>query len=145
MGNVHLHTHTHTHTHAHTHTCTRNSNRGGVGLKVTWGSEPMGFFTRWNPLSSSPQYTILASHILVRRGRASNPKLELEGVVPEIEKAIQDIKEAEASKEGATATEATKFTVKEGEIVIDTMWGISAMVHNQSNLGFNKKRGAVDF
>ena len=37
------------------------------------------------------------------------------------------------------------FTVKEGDIVVDTYFGVSALIHNSSNLGFFKRRGAVNW
>lgn len=37
------------------------------------------------------------------------------------------------------------FTVKEGDIVVDTYFGVSALIHNSSNLGFFKRRGAINW
>ena len=74
--------------------------------------------------------------------------MKIDSMVPEIERAIQDLRRSGASEQGgeggATAT-PEDFKVKEGDIVFSTYFGLSALVHNQSHLGFNKRRGAVDW
>ena len=37
------------------------------------------------------------------------------------------------------------FCIKEGVIEVDTYLGVSALIHNSSNLGFFKRRGAVNW
>ena len=125
------------------------SNRSGKGLKISWGKdENVGLLERWNPLSSRIPYTIFTSHVLMQRGRVNNPQMKLDTLVTELERAVQAFQRANASRqpsgEGGEAV-VEEFKVKTEEIVIDTYLGVSALIHNQSHLGFNKRRGAVDW
>ena len=38
-----------------------------------------------------------------------------------------------------------EFKVKPGDLVVNSFVGLSAMIHNGSNLGFNKRRGAANW
>lgn len=130
------------------------STRKGKGLKVSWGTEEtLGFFGRWNPFNSRVPYTIFTSHILVRKGAVNNPQMTIENVVPELERAIQDLRRAANTEqsppggeaEGATAAEPTEFQVKNEDILFTTYFGLSASIYNQSSLGFFRRRGAVNW
>lgn len=59
---------------------------------MTWGKKesPLRFVDRWNPFSSKVPNTIFASHILVRRKKVVDPRMTIENVVSEFEKAIVD-------------------------------------------------------
>lgn len=112
------------------------------GLKILWGAdERPGFWARWNPMSANIPFTILTSHILLRRGKVNNLRLDIEDAKVKIEEAIRDYQRS--SKSEASGGEV--FTVKEGDIVVDTYFGVSALIHNSSNLGFFKRRGAVNW
>ena len=124
------------------------SSRIGKGLKVFWGKEEnVGLITRWNPFTSAIPYTIFTSHVLVCKGRTDDPRLKIENVIPELEQAVEDLRRAHASQqqEGEASASHVEFRVKQGDIVFNTYFGLSALVHNQSNLGFFKRRGAVDW
>lgn len=124
------------------------SSRTGKGLKVFWGKEEnVGLITRWNPFTSAIPYTIFTSHVLVRKGRTDDPRLKIENVIPELERAVEDLRRAHASQqqEGEASASHAEFRVKQGDIIFNTYFGLSALVHNQSNLGFFKRRGAVDW
>ena len=41
--------------------------------------------------------------------------------------------------------QTSEFVVKEGELLVNSLVGLSALVHNGSNLGFNKRRGAANW
>lgn len=101
----------------------------------------MGFFDQWNPFSGRIPYTIFASHMMVRRGRTDDPRLKISSAVQEIEQAIQDHRRSQAASSG----EGEGFALEEGDIVMDTYLGMTALVHNQSNMGFFKRRGLVDW
>ena len=58
-----------------------------------------GFFTRWNPMSSNVPYTIFTSHILVRRGRVNNIRLDIDNARVKIEEAIREFKRAQPSSQ----------------------------------------------
>ena len=128
----------------HVHTCTYT-------LKIFWGKqENVGFFDRWNPFSSKVPYTIFASHLMLRRGRVGNDQLKISKVVPVIEEAINDLRKAQFSQQqqseaSANASPPEEYHVKEGDVVIDSYVGLSALVHNDSNLGFFKRRGLMNW
>ena len=107
----------------------------------------MGFVARWNPFASRIPYTIFTSHVLIRKGRTDDPRLKIENVIPEVERAVEDLRRAHASQqqEGEASVSPAEFRVKQEDIVFTTYFGLSALVHNQSNLGFFKRRGAVDW
>lgn len=94
-SHVCFHAHTHIHTYTHTHTQSLHSSRKCKGLKILWGpDERPGFMARWNPMSSSIPYTILTSHILFRRGKVNNLRLDIEDAKVKIEEAIRDYQRA---------------------------------------------------
>lgn len=112
----------------------------------------MGFFDRWNPFSAKVPYTIFASHLMLRKGRVDNDQLRISKVVPELERAINDLRRAqqqqqpqqdEASASSSSALE--EYHVKEEDIVVNSYLGMSALVHNDSNLGFFKRRGLMNW
>ena len=43
------------------------------------------------------------------------------------------------------ASGGDEFTIKDGDILVDTYLGFSALIHNSSNLGFFKRRGAINW
>lgn len=127
--------------------------RTGKGLKIFWGrAGNVGFWDHWNPFTQRIPYTIFASHILFRRNRVTDPQLNVENAVAEIERAITDVRRTSTSGqqqhgEAATASPSTpeEFKVKQTDIVFDTYLGVSARIHNDSNLGYFKRRGLVDW
>ena len=109
-----------------------------------WGQEPIGFWTKWNPISSSVPYTIFASHILVTNKKLQDPKLTIETTIDPIETAILEFRQKAQSTESPPPS-LPEFQKIEGDIIIDYYLGLSAMIHNQSYLGFFKKRGALNW
>ena len=117
----------------------------------------MGFFDRWNPFSVRVPYTIFASHLMMRKGRVDNDQLRVSKVIPELEKAINDIRRAsapppqgqqgqdEASGASSASSVVEDYHVTEGDIVVGTYLGIGALIHNDSNLGFFKRRGLMNW
>ncbi len=71
--------------------------------------------------------------------------MKLDSLMTEVEKAVNDWRKAQPSGEGGSSARVEEFQVKQGDIVFDTYFGVSALVHNQSHLGFNKRRGAMDW
>lgn len=116
------------------------STRKGNGMKIIWGEEAISFWTKWNPISSAVPYTILASHVLVRNNKLVDRRLSLDTAIDDIESAIMECRQRVG--QGASAPE---FSKTEGNLVIDYYLGTSAMIHNQSYLGFFKKRGALNW
>ena len=93
-------------------------------------------------MSNKYAYTIFCSHILVRKGHVQDTRLSVVSFMPEVEKVLQEM-QTKTPPEGAS--NAVSFEIKKADIVLDTRLGLSAMVHNQSSLGFSKKRGLVDW
>lgn len=123
-------------------------------MKIYWNnsSDHVGFFTRWNPFSNNVPYTTFASHLLVRRRRINNSKLEITTFPQELEKAINDFRarvknsgEGGGNSASSSDESAADFKITEGPLVVDHYLGVSAMVHNQSFMGFFKKRGAINW
>ena len=106
----------------------------GKALKMSWGKdyEP-SFWERWNPFSTTIKHTVFQSHVLFQKGHASDAFLSVENFKTEVERAV------------AQGTENVAFKVQEGAVVIESYAGVAALVHNDSNLGFNKRRGGFDY
>lgn len=49
------------------------------------------------------------------------------------------------SSDGTTRRAGEDFHVTEGEIVVGHFVGLTALIHNESNLGFFKRRGALNW
>ena len=99
------------------------SYRGGRGLKVAWARDDnVGFMDRWNPLSSKIPHTIFASHILVRRNKVKNkPDLDIETVVPELERAVQEYQRAHGKVSFGCKADFTSVRIS-----MVFAWGIAA-------------------
>jgi hypothetical protein len=132
--------------------------RTGKALKIFWGKEEgMGFFDRWNPFSTRVPYTIFASHLMMRKGRVDSDQLRVAKVVPELETAINDIRRAgrtvqqqqdqedEASAADSASSVVEEYHVTEGDVVVRSYVGLGALIHNDSNLGFFKRRGLMNW
>ena len=87
--------------------------------------------------------------MLVRKGKLDDPRLLVDDAVYDIEQAVQDAKRAAVSSGQQTAppsAEATEeFRIQEAEIVCDTYFGFTALLHNRSNLGFFKRTGLASW
>ena len=115
----------------------------------------MGFFDRWNPFSNNVPYVIFASHLMMRKGRVDSDNLRVSKVVPELERAINDLRrqsveQLEQGPQGEEASAASpgtfeEYHVKEEDVVVECYVGIGALVHNDSNLGFFKRRGLMNW
>ena len=118
-------------------------------MKIVWGDQPVGFWTKWNPISSAVPYTIFTSHVLVMRKRIQDERMAIENVISSVEQAINDCRQRAVAAQQASSSEATpsipEFNITQGEIIFDYYIGLSALVHNQSFLGFFKKRGAINW
>ena len=116
-------------------------------MKIVWNKQDVSFWSRWNVGSTNIPYTILTSHILVRRNRSQNPLMQVESVPSELERAVRDFRRRVTSAQQTSQAESApeEFSVTEGDIVINYYFGLSALVHNQSYLGFFKKRGAINW
>ena len=115
------------------------SSRSGKGIKVWWGENPVSLATKWNPFSSTVPYTIFTSHVLLRRKQSNNPILNFESLPELLSQVIKEF-----NSESSTGASPDIPFVEE-DIVFDYYLGLSAMIHNQSYLGFFKKRGALNW
>ena len=50
---------------------------------------------RWNPFTAQIPFTMLSSHVLARRRAVHEPRLSVETLVPELERAVQEAKRAQ--------------------------------------------------
>ena len=118
-------------------------------MKIVWGEEPIGFWTKWNPISSAVPHTIFTSHVLIMRNRIQDERMTIENVLSPVEQAINNCRQRALAAQQASLSEATpsiaEFKITQGEIIFDYYLGLSALVHNQSFLGFFKKRGALNW
>lgn len=118
-------------------------------MKIVWGEEPLGFWTKWNPMSTTVPYTIFTSHVLIMRNRIQDERMTIENIISPVKQAINDCRQRALAAQQASSSEATptfpEFNITEGEIIFDYYIGLSALVHNQSFLGFFKRRGALNW
>ena len=110
---------------------TRRCNQ--VGLRIHWNAvkEP-GTFDYWNPWSKDIPHLTLTAHTSVQYNVAS----------PE----FVDFSALQKSLVAAATSDISRSLVTDEEpIVINMILGITALVHNQSKLGFSRDRGGVSF
>ena len=73
------------------------------------------------------------------RNQTDNPTLKFDDLPDQLQQAVKDYQSRAPS--GAVP----EVPVVEEDIVFDYYLGLTAMVHNQSFLGFFKKRGALNW
>lgn len=111
-----------------------------TGLRIFFSQHEPSFFQSWNPWSNEMPYFSLTSHVQSLL-TDSAPDLVQHGVFSKaLIEAITAAREAEPRKEGLSS-----FEVVEGDLEIYIYIGLSAMIYNQSRLGFCKDRGSVFF
>ena len=73
--------------------------------------------------------------------------MQIESIPAELEWAVRVFwtRVASVQQTSQTASVPEEFSITEGDIVIDYYFSFSALVHNQSCLGFIKKRGAINW
>ena len=110
---------------------TRRSNQ--VGLRIHWNAVKVpGTFDYWNPWSKDIPHLTLTAHTSVQYNEAS----------PE----FVDFSAMQKSLVAAATSDMSRSLVTDEEpIVINMILGITALVHNQSKLGFSRDRGGVAF
>lgn len=107
------------------------------GVRIHFAKLEPGLLQNWNPFSEMP-YVSLTSHRVFDLNPDSPAYVRIKG----FEKAlIQAINEARASEENKRSLGS--FEVVEEELPITVYLGLSAMVVNQSKLGYCKDRGNV--
>ena len=83
----------------------------------------------------------------MRRRRVNKPELSITAFPQELERAVNDYRSKmgtpNENQEGAAGV--VEFKVADAEISVNHYLGVSAMVHNDSYLGFFKKRGALNW
>ncbi|XP_028394279.1 tumor protein p63-regulated gene 1-like protein [Dendronephthya gigantea] len=104
-----------------------------VGLRIHWNSERVpGTFDFWNPWSKDIPHLTLTAHTSVKYNEAS----------PE----FADFSALQKSLVAAATSDISRSLVTDEEpIIINMILGITALVHNQSKLGFSRDRGGVAF
>ena len=112
-------------------------------MTVHWGDNPVSFTTRWNPFSSQVPHAIFTSHVLIMRNKSVNPRLKFDTLPEELVQAVKDFRAR--SQPSGEAVGGEEINIVEEDIVFDYYLGISAMIHNQSFLGFFKKRGVMNW
>ena len=109
------------------------SSHTGKALQVSWGKDyAPSFMERWNPFSTTLKVTIFQSHVLFQKAHRSDRHLSLDAFIADLLEVIKQAKGAD-------------FEITEGPVWSETYLGVAALVHNQSHLGFNKRRGGLDW
>ena len=110
------------------------------GLRIFLSHHEPGFFQNWNPWSAHMPYLSFASHVPSML-LDSPPDLSKHGLFSKaLIQAITEAREADPNQETLDS-----FEVVEGELEILVYVGLSAMIYNQSRLGFCKDRGNIFF
>ena len=92
---------------------------------------------------------------MLRKGRVDDDKLRVSKVVPLLEGAINDLRKAQVDQAlpqgvgeasaGPSPVQPEEYHVKEEDVVNDSYVGLSALVHNDSNMGYFKRRGLMNW
>ena len=112
------------------HCC--SSHKGNV-LKISWGKDHQpSFAQRWNPFSTDIRLALYQSHPMWKKGHSENKQLSVKDFMPELQKAVAKVKE-------------TEMPISNEPVYQGSYWGLGSLIHNQSELGFNKRRGGIDY
>ncbi|PFX32843.1 tumor protein p63-regulated gene 1-like protein isoform X1 [Stylophora pistillata] len=109
------------------------------GMRIFFSSVEPSFFQMWNPWSDMPYFT-LTSHVQSMLQDSPPDRSQHDPFSKALIKAITEAREADPHQERLGS-----FEVVEGDLQINIYLGLSAMVYNQSSLGFCKDRGSVFF
>ena len=110
------------------------------GLRIFHSHNEPGFFQTWNPWSNDIPYFSLTSHVQSLLIERPPDTVQHSVFCKALIEAITSAREADPNN--ATLS---SFEVVEGELEIYLYLGLSAMVYNQSKLGFCKDRGSIFF
>ncbi|XP_078374535.1 tumor protein p63-regulated gene 1-like protein isoform X1 [Oculina patagonica] len=111
-----------------------------LGVRIFLSHHEPGFFQTWNPWSADMPYMSFTSH--VRSLLMDSPPDHFQHSL--FSKAlIQAITEARETVPNQETLDS--FEVVEGDLMIYMYVGLTAMVYNQSKLGFCKDRGNIFF
>jgi hypothetical protein len=109
-----------------------HSHKGNV-LKISWGKDHQpSFAQRWNPFSTDIRLALYQSHPMWKKGHSENKQLSVKDFMPELQKAVAKVKE-------------TEMPISNEPVYQGSYWGLGSLIHNQSELGFNKRRGGIDY
>ncbi|CAB4002916.1 Hypothetical predicted protein, partial [Paramuricea clavata] len=110
---------------------TRRSNE--TGLRIHWNAVKVpGTFDYWNPWSKDIPHITLTAHTSVKYNAVSPECVDFSALQKSLVAA-------------ATSDISRSLVMDEEPIVINMILGITALVHNQSKLGFSRDRGGVSF
>lgn len=110
------------------------------GIRLFLSHQEPGFFQAWNPWSADMPYLSYTSHVqstfLDSPPDHSQHSLFSKALI----QAITEAREADPNQETLDS-----FEVVEGDLEIRVYVGLTAMIYNQSRLGFCKDRGSILF
>lgn len=111
-----------------------------AGVRIFLSHHEPGFLQSWNPWSADMPYLSFTSHVQSLL-MDSPPELSQHSVFSKaLIKAITEARETVPNQETLDS-----FEVVEGDLEIYMYIGLTAMIYNQSKLGFCKDRGNVFF
>ena len=110
------------------------------GLRIFCSSQEPGFFQKWNPWYDEMPYISLTSHVQSVLVESPPEAVQHSLFSKALIDAITNARETEPNREIINS-----FEVVEAELEIYVYIGLSAMIYNQSKLGFCKDRGNVFF
>ncbi|CAH3107925.1 unnamed protein product [Porites lobata] len=110
------------------------------GLRIFYSHQEPSFFQNWNPWSNEMPYISLTSHVQSALVESPPEAVQHSLFSKALIDAITNARETEPNREILNS-----FEVVEAELEIYVYIGLSALVYNQSKLGFCKDRGNVFF
>ena len=111
-----------------------------LGVRIFLSHQEPGFFQAWNPWSADMPYLSYTSHVHSTL-LESPPDHSQHGLFSKaLIQAITEAREADSNQEARDS-----FEVVEGDLEIRVYVGLTAMIYNQSKLGFCKDRGTIFF
>ena len=108
------------------------------GLRIHYGHSDPGFFQTWNPFSRDLPYVTLTDHALVEVLNSAPQHMRKSSFQKALIDAITCARNANSTMRSLPGLE-----VAEEEIAVLMYVGMSALVYNQSKLGFCKDRGNI--
>ena len=97
----------------------------GIGVKILWNKHDVSFWSHWNLCRTNIPYTILISHILIRRNHSQNSLMQIESVPAELERAAQDFwaRVTSTLQMSQAASAPEEFIITKDDIIVDYYFG----------------------
>lgn len=108
------------------------------GLRIHWNKGEPTFAQKWNPFCEDLGYMTITHHLLIYNEKEKETAtFNVGDLTDSVVGAVGEVRKHDGISEA--------LRVEEGPILIESYASLSALVYNQSHIGFNMERGGISF